>query len=176
MSVDESTRSGARREAGLRAGRRRRTRSDERAQERNGIDVVWAGAITGIGVAGTLDEVVLHQLLGWHHFYDRSTTTIGLVSDGLFHLFSTVMLAVGLWLLLRRRDWTANAPRRALSGGLIGAGGFNLYDGTIQHKVLRLHEVRADAADSLPYDLAFLGVAVVVLVSGIVLLRSSSRP
>ena len=47
-------------------------------------DVVRAAAVAGIGIAGTLDEVVLHQLLGWHHFYDGSTSTVGLVSDGLF--------------------------------------------------------------------------------------------
>jgi len=31
---------------------------------------VLAASAVGIGVAGTLDEVVLHQLLHWHHFYD----------------------------------------------------------------------------------------------------------
>jgi uncharacterized membrane protein len=46
----------------------------------------WPGVLIGIGTAGTLDEVVLHQLLGWHHFYDRSTPSVGLLSDGLFHL------------------------------------------------------------------------------------------
>jgi uncharacterized membrane protein len=36
--------------------------------------------LIGIGVAGTLDEVVLHQVLGWHHFYDRSTPSAGLLA------------------------------------------------------------------------------------------------
>jgi uncharacterized membrane protein len=39
--------------------------------------------------------VVLHQLLGWHHVYDRSTLSAGLLSDGLFHLFSTAVLVFG---------------------------------------------------------------------------------
>src|SRR4051812_44746690 len=48
---------------------------------------VVAGALFGIGVAAFLDEAIFHQLLHWHHFYDRSTSTAGLVSDGFFHAF-----------------------------------------------------------------------------------------
>jgi uncharacterized membrane protein len=49
---------------------------------------------------------------------------------------------------------------------LMGAGGFNLYDGTIQHKLLRLHPVREDVANILPYDLAWNGVALLALLAG----------
>lgn len=49
---------------------------------------IWSGILFGIGLVAFLDEAVFHQLLHWHHFYDRSTTEIGLVSDGLFHAFS----------------------------------------------------------------------------------------
>lgn len=41
--------------------------------------------LIGIGVAGCLDEPVFHQLLHWHHFYDKSTPTVGLVFDRFFH-------------------------------------------------------------------------------------------
>jgi uncharacterized membrane protein len=137
--------------------------------------LLWPGILVGIGLAGTLDEVVLHQLLAWHHFYDRSTPTIGLVSDGLFHLFSTVVLVIGLIQLVERRHDTPDRPRVALAGILLGAGGFNLYDGTIQHKVLGLHQVREGAPNNLPYDLAFLAIAAATL-AGALLLRHTHQP
>jgi uncharacterized membrane protein len=120
--------------------------------------------------------VILHQLLGWHHFYDRSTPTVGLVSDGLFHLLSTAVLVLGVILLVERRHTSPDPPRLALAGILLGAGGFNLYDGTIQHKLLALHQVRANAPNNLPYDLAFLAIAAVVFTAGVVLFRRTRQP
>lgn len=62
---------------------------------------LWSGILFGLGLAAFIDETIFHQLLHWHHFYDKSTTEIGLISDGLF------MLLVGLqrlvhcsWLLI----------------------------------------------------------------------------
>ena len=146
------------------------------AAGRTGSSLLWPGVLVGIGVAGTLDEVVLHQLLGWHHFYDRSTTSVGLLSDGLFHLFSTAVLVVGVIQLVERRRTSPDPPRLALAGILLGAGGFNLYDGTIQHKLLGLHQVRANAPNNLPYDLAFLALAAAVALAGAALLRRSRQP
>lgn len=143
--------------------------------EPRGQGLLWPGVLAGIGLAGTLDEVVLHQLLGWHHFYDRSTPTAGLVSDGLFHLFSTTLLVIGVIQLVERRRTSPDPPGLALAGILLGAGGFNLYDGTIQHKLLALHQVRANAPSNLPYDLAFLAIAAVVFVSGVILLRRTRQ-
>ena len=92
----------------------------------------------GVGVAAFVDETVFHQLLHWHHFYDRSTPAAGLVSDGIFHAAGWICLVAGLFLyadLQRRRDLS----RRRWWGGLLaGAGAFQLYDGTVQHKVLRM--------------------------------------
>jgi uncharacterized membrane protein len=136
----------------------------------------WPGVLVGVGLAGTLDEVVLHQLLAWHHFYDRSTPTAGLVSDGLFHIFSTAILVIGLIQLVERRHTTPGPPRLALAGILLGAGCFNLYDGTIQHKLLRLHQVRADAPNNLPYDLTFLAIAAALALAGALLLRQVRQP
>src|SRR5215216_2707950 len=140
------------------------------------LSLLWPGILVGIGLAGTLDEVVLHQLLAWHHFYDRSTPSIGLVSDGLFHLFSTAVLVIGLIQLVERRRTTPDPPRVALAGILLGAGGFNLYDGTIQHKLLGLHQVREGVPDNLPYDLAFLAIAAAAVLAGALLLRHAPPP
>ena len=140
-----------------------------------GQGLFWPGVLVGIGIAGTLDEVVLHQLLGWHHFYDRSTPSVGLLSDGLFHILSTVLLVIGVIQLVERRRTTSDSPRLALAGILLGAGGFNLYDGTIQHKLLGLHQVRAGVPNNLPYDLAFLAIAATVTLAGALLLRRARQ-
>jgi uncharacterized membrane protein len=127
------------------------------------------GIAFGIGLAGTLDEVVLHQILHWHHLYDRSTPGLALVWDGIFHLASTLLLLVGGWAIVRARSEREPVALRRVAGlVMIGAGGFNLYDGTIQHKVLRLHQVRY-GVDPLPYDAVFIGVAATVLVAGVAL-------
>ena len=140
------------------------------------LGLFWPGVLTGMGIAGTLDEVVLHQFLAWHHFYDRSTPTVGLVSDGLFHLLSTAVLVIGVIQLVERRHTTSDPPRLALAGILLGAGGFNLYDGTIQHKLLGLHQVRAGVPNNLPYDLAFLAIAAALALAGALLLRQVRQP
>jgi uncharacterized membrane protein len=146
------------------------------ANQGSGGSLLWPAVLVGIGAAGSVDEIVLHQLLRWHHFYDRGSQAAGLIADGVFHLGSTAVLAVGLVLLVQR--WRAgSAPmRRAVAGILVGAGGFNLYDGLVQHKLLGLHQVRAGAPDNLPYDLAFVGLAAVVLLAGLLLLRGASLP
>ena len=63
--------------------------------------LLWPGILVGVGLAGTLDEVVLHQLLAWHHLYDRSNLTAGLVQ------------------LVERRRTTQDPPRVALAGALL---------------------------------------------------------
>jgi uncharacterized membrane protein len=130
----------------------------------------WSGVLAGVGLAAFLDETVFHQLLHWHHFYDGSTPAAGLVSDGLFHAFGFVAVVTGLFLLadLQRRQALARTPWWA--GLLVGLGAFQLYDGTVQHKVLRLHQIRY-GVELLPYDLVWNVLAVVALVAGLALLR-----
>jgi uncharacterized membrane protein len=146
------------------------------ANQGSGRSLLWPAVLVGIGAAGSLDEIVLHQLLRWHHFYDRGSQAAGLIADGVFHLGSTAVLAVGLVLLVQRWRAGSGPPRRAVAGILVGAGGFNLYDGLVQHKLLGLHQVRAGAPDNLPYDLAFVGLAAVVLLAGLLLLRGAGLP
>lgn len=146
---------------------------------RSGVDLLRPGVVTGIGAAGTLDEVILHQLLRWHHFYDRSFAA-DMVSDGLLHLASTSLLVAGLcWAMAtawRGRDHGRPGTwRRFWAGLFIGLGGFNLYDGTVQHKVLGLHQVRMDAENLLPYDLTFIGLAVASILVGVSLRHGAPR-
>ena len=129
-----------------------------------------SGALTGVGVAAFLDETVFHQLLRWHHFYDRSTTAAGIVSDGIFHAVGTAALVVGLFLYADLQRRGVFAARRWAGATVLGWGAFQLYDGLVQHKLMRLHQVRYEV-ELLPYDLAWNGAAVVGIVVGALLLR-----
>jgi uncharacterized membrane protein len=132
--------------------------------------VLLPAVLIGIGLAGTLDEVLLHQLLNWHHF-KTGAESVEMWTDGAFHLLSTTALVIGLAMLWRR----GAKPSKALFGGiLIGAGAFNLYDGTIQHKLLKLHQVR-EGEPTAAYDAVFIGIALAVLLAGL-LLRRAAQP
>jgi uncharacterized membrane protein len=125
-----------------------------------------AGVLLGLGTVAFLDEVVFHQLLHWHHFYDRSTSDIGLVSDGLFHAFSWFATVAALFMLGRLQRSRAFQGRRFTGGLLTGAGFFQLYDGLVQHKLLGLHQIRYQV-DLVPYDLTWNIAAGILLAVGI---------
>lgn len=135
---------------------------------------VLSGVLIGVGLAAFLDEAVFHQLLHWHHFYDRSTAATGLVSDGLFHAFSWVATVLGLVLVADLRRRAALSGAGLLAGVLLGAGVFQLYDGTVQHKLLGLHQIRYHV-DIAAYDWTWNGTGAVMLVVGVWLLWSSTR-
>ncbi|MCE7078661.1 DUF2243 domain-containing protein [Streptomyces sp. ST2-7A] len=126
---------------------------------------LWVCALIGAGLMAAIDEIVFHQLLGWHHFWDRSTPAVGLMSDGLLHTAELLALVAGFTLLcdLRRRGALSRA--HAVAGFFLGAGAFQLLDGLVLHKVLRLHQVRY-GVDLLPYDLAWNAFAVLLLAVG----------
>ena len=128
-----------------------------------------SGLLLGVGFAGFVDETVFHQLLHWHHFYDRSTPAAGLVSDGLFHAFSWFATVASLFLLMDARRRGRVSRTRWWGGVLVGTGAFQLYDGTVQHKLLDLHQIRY-GVDLTPYDWAWNAVAVALLAAGALLL------
>ena len=129
-----------------------------------------AGALFGVGIAGFIDETVFHQLLHWHHFWDGGSASAGLVSDGLFHAGSWICLVAGLFAFADQRRRGALVMRVWVAGILLGAGGFQLYDGLIQHLVFHLHQIRY-GVDIVPYNVAWNVLAVVMLVIGALLLR-----
>jgi len=133
-----------------------------------------SGVLCGIGVAAFVDETVFHQLLHWHHFYDRSTAAAGLVSDGLFHAGGFIAIVVGLFLLADAQRRRAFVPKRWAAGLLVGCGGFQLYDGVIQHKVLGLHQIRYHVT-LWPYDVTWDVIAAVMVLVGTLLFRGRAR-
>lgn len=130
---------------------------------------VRSGILFGLGLVAFFDEAVFHQLLHWHHFYDKSTTDIGLVSDGLFHAFSWFATVVSLFMLADLRKRKMWEKRRWIGAAILGAGIFQLYDGLIQHKVMKLHEIRYDV-NIFYYDLIWNVSAACMILIGLVLL------
>lgn len=129
-----------------------------------------AGVVLGVGLVVGIDMALFHQLLGWHHLYDRASSQDGLLSDGVLHAAELVALVLGgLWLAVLLRRGTLRGVA-AGAGLLVGAGGFQLFDGLVHHKLLRLHQVRY-GVDLWPYDLAWNLSGVVLLLAGLVLLR-----
>src|SRR5690606_2489537 len=111
----------------------------------------WGGVLFGVGLMAAVDEIIFHQLLGWHHFYDGATPAIGLLSDGLLHAggFVAVMGGFFLWRALLRQH--ALHFTRVGAGGCLGACGFQSFDGIINPRLLRLHQIRYDVP-LMPYD------------------------
>src|SRR3954452_2033823 len=101
---------------------------------------VWSGVLSGIGLAAFVDETAFHQLLHWHHFYDRSTPDVGLVSDGLFHAFGFVAVVAGLCLLPDLWIRQALVAGGWVGGVLLGAGACQVYDGQCENKVFGMDQ------------------------------------
>jgi uncharacterized membrane protein len=143
----------------------------------------WTGFLLGVGITAFLDETLLHQLLQWHTFYWNTDQHGRILSDGLFHAFSTLLLLWGAVRLWRGQgNWTQPLRSAIVAALLIGAGSFNLYDGLVQHVLLRFHIVNELVCSSptsqqdaifgicradIPYELAFDGIALLLLGIGI---------
>ena len=139
---------------------------------------LWSGILFGVGLIAFIDETVFHQILRWHHFYDKSTTDIGLISDGLFHAFSWFATIGGLFMFADLRRRNALWLRRWWGGVFIGAGVFQLYDGTIQHKLMRIHQIRY-VDHLIIYDVIWNTTAILMIIIGLTLIvqtRNSQQP
>ena len=124
---------------------------------------------------GSVDEIVFHQLLAWHSFYDRAGGTAGLVSDGLLHAATLSAVVAGLALLADLRRRGALDVHRWWALVLLGAGAFQLWDGVVDHKLLRVHQVRY-GVDLTGYDVGWIVPGALLLGAGVVLLlRSRER-
>jgi uncharacterized membrane protein len=130
--------------------------------------LLLSGVVVGLGLAGNLDQIVMHELLQWHVFYVHTAGFWQRFFDGVFHLSMVGVLVAGLvavwtWQSRHPRVWR---PGVLVAGVLLGVGAFNLFDGTVIHKLLRFHQVREGVADLWRYDLGYLGLALIVLMAG----------
>jgi uncharacterized membrane protein len=135
---------------------------------------LWFAALAGAGVMAGIDEIVFHQLLQWHHFFDQATPTVGIVSDGLLHAAELLAIVIGAFLLLDLARCKQLASHWAWAGFFLGMGGFQLFDGIVSHKLLRIHQIRY-GVDLLAYDLTWNITALILLLVGVWLYRRARR-
>lgn len=137
--------------------------------------LLWGG-IFGFGFGALLDVVVFHLIFQTHHllsgFYDPLTydgLRTNIMFDGLFALAMIAGMSVGATMLWR----IANHATRPLSSltvvgaTLVGAGVFNVFDGTVDHYLLGLHNVVHGTEQWNPHwvvvSLLMLGAGALVL-------------
>jgi uncharacterized membrane protein len=114
---------------------------------------IMATVLLGVGVMAAVDEIVFHQILAWHHFFDWSTPAFGLLSDGLLHSAELILFVLGFFMFSDLRAHHILDRTYAWAGFFFGLGGFQLFDGIVNHKLLRLHQIRY-VENLFPYDLA----------------------
>lgn len=131
---------------------------------------IISGFLFGLGFVAFMDEAVFHQILHWHKFYDRSTTSVGLISDGFFHAFSWFATIGSLFMYADLKRRNAVRHTKWWGGKFLGGGLFQLYDGTIQHKIMGLHQIRYNV-NIFPYDIVWNALALVMILLGIYLLK-----
>jgi uncharacterized membrane protein len=96
------------------------------------------------------------------------------MADGLLHAGNLISLVAGFFLFSDVMRRQALETTWAWAGFFLGAGAFHLFDGLVDHKVLRLHQIRYEV-DLLPYDLAWNGFAILLLlIGGWLLMRARS--
>lgn len=135
---------------------------------------IWSGVFFGLGAVAFIDEALFHQLLHWHHFYDLSTTSIGLVSDGLFHAFSWFATVLALFMVADLKKRKVFNFKLWIGAELLGAGTFQLYDGIIQHKLMRIHQIRYHV-EIIYYDIVWNVLAAILMIIGIILIKVHTK-
>lgn len=140
----------------------------------NSTRSLWVSFLIGASLMAAIDEVIFHQILAWHHFYDRATPEIALMSDGLLHAGELMGLVAGFYLFADLRRDNAVASPWAWAGLFYGLGAFQLFDGIVNHKLLRLHQIRY-VDNLIVYDLAWNFGAVILLLVGFFLHRRAKK-
>jgi uncharacterized membrane protein len=154
--------------------------------EKNGVErrqrgtLVSAGILLGAGMGGFADGIALHQILQWHNMLssirpptDLVAMKYNMVWDGLFHAFTWLTVALGLWRLwvAGKRGDVAWSTRTFVGSLLLGWGLFNFVEGTIDHQILGIHHVHP-GDDQLAWDVGFLLLGFVQIVVGCLSIRA----
>jgi uncharacterized membrane protein len=122
-----------------------------------------------VGLGGFVDGILLHQIFQAHNMLSAQLFPDTLVNeqinmfwDGIFHAFTWMATAAGLWMLWRvaQRRSSPLQSNIFLGSMILGWGLFNLTEGILNHHLLGLHNVvqRAAPGEQLFWDLAFLAL------------------
>jgi uncharacterized membrane protein len=131
-----------------------------------------AGIMLGIGLGGFYDGIVLHQIFQVHAMLSAkvpldsmTNMKINMTADGVFHAVTWTATVVGIGLLWKALNRSAEARPSGL--GLVGYmlagwGWFNLVEGIVDHHILGLHHVIEALGPSI-WDWLFLASGVVLV-------------
>lgn len=144
--------------------------------------IISSGILLGTGLGGFIDGILLHQILQWHNMLSSVRPPLDLIDmkynmvwDGLFHAFTWIMVALGLWRLWEagKRPDVPWSTRTFVGSLVLGWGLFNFIEGVIDHQLLGLHHVHP-GEHQLAWDLGFLGFGLIQIVAGWTLIRAGS--
>ena len=142
--------------------------------------IISSGILLGTGLGGFLDGILLHQILQWHNMLSSIMPPTDLVAmkynmiwDGVFHLFTWVMVSLGLWRLWRagQRSDVPWSTRTFVGSLLLGWGLFNVIEGLIDHQLLGIHHVHP-GRNELAWDLGFLAFGLLEILVGWAVIRA----
>lgn len=145
--------------------------------------ILSAGILLGTGLGGFIDGITLHQILQWHNMLSnvRPPTSLvdmkyNMVWDGIFHAFTWVVVALGVWRLwMAGKQVNALWSTRVFVGSLVlGWGLFNFVEGLIDHQLLGIHHVHPGHGE-LAWDLGFLAFGLVQIAIGAAVIRVGIR-
>jgi uncharacterized membrane protein len=135
-------------------------------ENRNDKTATTAAVLSGVGLGGFVDGIVLHQIFQWHNMVSNwyppttmETMSLNMTWDGIFHALVWVFTLIGILML-----WSAAYRRQPIptlakfTGAMIlGWGLFNLVEGIIDHQLLAIHYVR-QVPNYTVYNLTFLAI------------------
>ena len=124
----------------------------------------------GVGLMAAIDEVIFHQILAWHHFFDWETPAFGLLSDGLLHSAELILFVLGFFMFADLRSRRKLNRTAAWAGFFLAMGAFQLFDGIVDHKLLRIHQIRY-VDNVLLYDLIWNAAGLLILLAGFIIYR-----
>lgn len=145
--------------------------------------LITAGVLLGIGLGGFVDGIVLHQILQWHHMLSsvRPPTTIAemkvnMVWDGLFDATTWIFTVLGIYLLWQavKRDDVPRSSNTLFGSILIGAGGFDVVEGIVDHQILGIHHVKP-GTNELVWDLGFIALGAILVIVGWMRLQAGKK-
>jgi len=145
--------------------------------------LIAAGMLLGIGMGGFVDGILFHQLLQVHSMLSAQVTRttvagleINMFWDGLFHVLTWVMTALGLallWKAVQRRD-VPLSTKTFVGSMALGWGLFNLVEGIIDHHLLHIHHV-TETDNHLIWDLAFLASGLLLIGIGMTMISAGRK-
>lgn len=159
------------------------TAPDMTLESRHDRLFVSSGILLGVGFAGFFDGIVLHQILQWHHMLTsvRPTDSVEDLAantfwDGIFLMSASLFTVIGLVLFwqARQQGSLTQSVKRFVGALLVGAGGFNLIEGIIDHHLLGIHHVKTGANEAV-WDIGFLVLNAVLVGLGSLMLRTEQR-